>query len=122
MLLVKVSPDLSVEEIKDLCSVIQSEGVDGIVATNTTIARPNLPAEPLPQGGLSGRPLFSLALKCVRQARSLLGKEFLIIGCGGIWDAQSAKQMREAGADLLQIYTGLVYHGPSCLKAISQVV
>ena len=121
LLLVKMSPDLSSEEIEDLCSVIRSEGIDGIIATNTTLSRPDL-SEAGHEGGLSGRPLFPLALNCVRQARSVLGEDLLVIGCGGIWDADSAQKMRDAGADLLQIYTGLVYHGPSCLREISQVI
>lgn len=120
LILVKISPDLSEDEIGVLCSVIRAEGVDGIIATNTTISKPHL-SKKTQQGGLSGQPLFPLALKCVRQARSSLGAGCLIIGCGGIWDAGSAQQMREAGADLLQIYTGLVYRGLSCLKEISQI-
>lgn len=120
LLLVKISPDLSEGELENLCSIIQAEGVDGIVATNSTITRPEV-GDAQPQGGLSGRPLFPLALKCVKRARSFLGKGFLIIGCGGIWDLNSAQKMREAGADLLQIYTGLVYQGPKCLRIISQM-
>lgn len=120
LLLVKVSPDLAEQELEGLCMVIRSEGIDGIIATNTTTTRPSKDGEQH-QGGLSGRPLFPLALNCVHQARSLLGEGFLIVGCGGIWDVTSAKKMREAGADLLQLYTGLVYHGPRCLREISQV-
>ena len=121
LLLVKISPDLAEPELESLCSTIRSEGIDGIIATNTTTTRASKDGEQH-QGGLSGRPLFPLALNCVRQARSVLGEGFLIIGCGGIWDSSTAKQMREAGADLIQIYTGLVYHGPRCLREISQVV
>lgn len=120
LILVKISPDLSEDATDTLCSVIRAEGVDGIIATNTTISRQNLRKQGQ-KGGLSGRPLFPLALKCVRQARSTLGAGFLIVGCGGIWNAESAQQMRDAGADLLQVYTGLVYRGPSCLKEISQI-
>lgn len=120
LLLVKISPDLSEGELENLCSIVQAEGIDGIVATNTTTTRPDL-GDTHPQGGLSGRPLFPLALKVVRMARSFLGKGFLIIGCGGIWDLHSARKMREAGADLLQIYTGLVYQGPRSLRTISQI-
>lgn len=120
IILVKISPDLSEDTTDSLCSVIRAEGVDGIIATNTTISHQNLRKHGQ-KGGLSGRPLFPLALKCVRQARSTLGAEFLIVGCGGIWNAESAQQMRDAGADLLQIYTGLVYHGLSCLKEISRI-
>lgn len=119
LLLVKISPDLSAGDLESLCTIIQEEGVDGIVATNTTITRPEIGVDQ-PQGGLSGRPLFPLALKCVKLARRYLGEKFLIVGCGGIWDSSTAKQMREAGADLLQIYTGLVYQGPRCLRSISQ--
>ena len=120
LLLVKVSPDLAEQELESLCAAIRSEGIDGIIATNTTTTRQSKDGEQH-QGGLSGRPLFPLALNCVRQARSFLGEGFLIIGCGGIWDVTSAEKMREAGADLLQLYTGLVYHGPRCLREISQV-
>ena len=121
LLFVKISPDLSDEEIEDICAVIQDEGIDGIIATNTTVARPTK-SDGLPKGGLSGRPLFPRALRCVEQVRGILGEGFLVIGCGGIWDAESAKQMRDAGADLIQIYTGLVYRGPTCLREISQVI
>ena len=120
LILVKISPDLSEDETNNLCSVIRTAGVDGIIATNTTLSHQNLRAQDQ-TGGLSGRPLFPLALKCVRQARSTLGAGFLIVGCGGIWNVESAQQMRDAGADLLQIYTGLVYHGLSSLKEISQI-
>ncbi|MCY3542010.1 MAG: quinone-dependent dihydroorotate dehydrogenase [Gammaproteobacteria bacterium] len=120
LLLVKISPDLAERELENLCAVVRAEGIDGMVASNTTTTRPTKDGGQY-QGGLSGRPLFPLALKCVRQARSFLGAKFLIIGCGGIWDPSTAKQMREAGADLIQIYTGLVYHGPRCLREISQV-
>lgn len=120
LLLVKISPDLSENELEILCSAVQAEGVDGIVATNTTTTRPSKDGEQR-QGGLSGRPLFPLALNSVRKARSFLGADCLIIGCGGIWDPHSATKMREAGADLLQLYTGLVYHGPRCIREITQV-
>ena len=121
LLLVKISPDLEAEDLEALCSVVRTEGVDGVIATNTTVSRPNS-YETKEQGGLSGRPLFPLALKSVGLARNFLGKGFLIIGCGGVWDRESGQQMRDAGADLLQIYTGLVYGGPSCLKSVSQII
>lgn len=120
LLLAKISPDLSEQELEGVCTTVRSEGIDGIIATNTTTTRPNENGEQY-KGGLSGRPLFPLALNCVRQARSFLGEGFLLVGCGGIWDVASATKMREAGADLIQLYTGLVYHGPRCLREITLV-
>ena len=119
-LFVKISPDLRDEEIVTLCHRIKDVGCDGIVATNTTAERPAIRDRHRDeQGGLSGRPLFPLALRTVRTVRSAVGPEFPIIGCGGVWDASSARQMIEAGADLVQFYTALIYRGPQCIAEMA---
>lgn len=115
-LFVKISPDFGEDEVVTLCQRIKDVGCDGIVATNTTTMRPAIKDSRREEnGGLSGRPLLPLALRTVRIVRSAVGPSFPVIGCGGVWDAESAKQMIEAGADLIQFYTALIYRGPQCI-------
>ena len=119
-LFVKISPDIEENEIVTLCHRIKDVGCDGIVATNTTTKRPAIrDSRREEEGGLSGRPLFPLSLRTVKTVRSAVGPEFPVIGCGGVWDAASARQMIEAGADLVQFYTALVYRGPHCISEIA---
>jgi len=93
------------------------EGASGIIATNTlaTLGRDNIP-----EGGLSGLPLRELSLSRVAEARRIIGDKLALIGCGGIFDAPSATAMFNAGADLVQLYTGLIYHGPFLAARISR--
>lgn len=120
---VKISPDVNEDQIVTLCQRVREAGCDGIVATNTTTERLGISnAYRDEDGGLSGRPLFPLALRTVKIARSALGSKFPIIGCGGVWDAASAQQMVRAGADLIQFYTALIYRGPSCIEEIAAAV
>ena len=122
-LLVKLSPDLAPAELAAAAEVIGARGIDGIIATNTTVQRPALAGirgSDRP-GGLSGRPLHALALESVRMLRSLLGARTPIIGVGGIDSLASAREMLEAGADLLQLYTGLVYEGPALVRLLSHL-
>jgi dihydroorotate dehydrogenase len=113
-LLVKLAPDLTDPALAACTRMIQQSGIDGVIASNSTVSRPQVAG--LPQadepGGLSGAPLHPLSLHVVRQLRTRLGPRFPIIGVGGIDSAQSALGMREAGADLVQVYTALVYEGP----------
>lgn len=120
-MLVKVSPDLAHEELEALAGVLKSAGADGVIATNSTVSRPSSLSsrsrtEP---GGLSGEPLFELSLRTVEQLSQVLDG-LPLIACGGIHDAGSAKRMLDAGAHLLQVYTGFIYEGPRLLRSITE--
>jgi len=112
-LCVKFAPDLSNDEIKAAVEMAMKRGVDGIIATNTT----NQTGE-LEQGGLSGIPLRERATEVIQLIHQQTGGTLPIIGCGGIFTAEDAIEKLQAGAWLLQIYTGFVYQGPSCVKTI----
>jgi dihydroorotate dehydrogenase len=113
-LVLKISPDLAIETLTSVASVVQIAGIEGIIATNTTVQRHGQTDATLALvGGLSGAPLFDLSVATVRELRRLLGPSFPIIGVGGIDSPERAHAMREAGADLVQLYTGLIYRGPS---------
>jgi dihydroorotate dehydrogenase len=123
-ILVKISPDLQTAEIEDLAKLLLSLPVDGVIATNTTITRMGIAHRSVAEaGGLSGAPLFELARTVVAQLRNLLGPAFPIIAVGGINSPERALAMRAAGANLVQMYTGLVYRGPAlvtqCARALS---
>lgn len=118
---VKLSPDLDNSAIAALGEYVARENrFSGIVLTNTSREM----AEEVfgwDRGGLSGRPLFSRALECVSVARQAVGPHKTLIGVGGIGSLDSARQMRRAGADLVEIYTSFVYQGPALLKELSQL-
>lgn len=120
-LVVKIAPDLEPEEISNIAQIVMQEKVDGIIATNTTIAREGL-QESWPHvnevGGLSGKPLFHKSLAVVQALNHELKGEVPMIGCGGIMSAQDAHAMFDAGASLIQVYTGLIYHGPGLVKEL----
>jgi len=116
-LLVKIAPDLSDADIDAVADLALELGLDGIIATNTTIARTGLvtPAAEvaaLGAGGLSGRPLKTRALEVLRRLRAKVGERLVLISVGGIETAADAAQRLEAGATLIQAYTGFVYGGP----------
>jgi dihydroorotate dehydrogenase len=118
-LLVKVSPDLSEAEIDNVLLAIQDNGIDGIIATNTTLSRNGAPALAGTSGGLSGEPLRSRATDVIRFiARRTAGK-LPIVGVGGISSTDDALEKIRAGASLIQIYTGLVYAGPGLVRQIN---
>ncbi|PWH19693.1 MAG: quinone-dependent dihydroorotate dehydrogenase [Anaerolineae bacterium] len=124
-ILVKVAPDLSDAELGDVLEVIQKQEMDGVIATNTTIQRQGLSPDILQlssraseSGGLSGLPLFPLSLAMVKKIRQQWGEALPVIGVGGILGAEQALQMLDAGANLIQVYTGLVYKGPGLVKEI----
>lgn len=125
-LLVKLSPDLNDQELDDALDVLIAHHIDGVIASNTTIQREGLlpPAIcwlPLAQetGGLSGAPLFPLSLSLVKKIYSRAGERLPIIGVGGITGVDQGRQMLDAGAKLIQIYTGLIYNGPAFVKQLA---
>ncbi|NTV65280.1 MAG: quinone-dependent dihydroorotate dehydrogenase [Oscillochloris sp.] len=119
-ILVKIAPDLSESAISELLEVCDEHGVSGLIATNTTTSRQGVTSHPRAgePGGLSGKPLAQRALEVVRFIRREAGPGLPIIGVGGIFTPDGALRMREAGADLIQIYTGLVYEGPGLVRRI----
>jgi len=114
-LLIKIAPDLSSRELDDLIGVATLSGIDGLIVTNTTTARPHLRSRRHTQekGGLSGRPLFDQSTAFLARARQLAGPDLTLIGVGGVDSVQAAWSKLAAGADLVQLYTGLVYEGPT---------
>ena len=110
--LVKIAPDLTDDALGELVDVCLAAGVAGLIATNTTVERPGV--DTAEAGGLSGRPLFTRALEVVRFVAKESGLP--IIGVGGITRPDDAARMIDAGASLVQLYTGLIYHGPALIR------
>jgi dihydroorotate dehydrogenase len=123
-LLVKLSPDLSDLDVARVARQLADLPVDGIVATNTTVSRPAAlrSAYAAETGGLSGRPLHSRSVAVLRVLRAALGANFPIVGVGGIVSPEQGVETRAAGADLLQLYTGLIYRGPALLSELLEVL
>jgi dihydroorotate dehydrogenase len=116
-LLVKIAPDLSDDDVLAVADLALASGLDGIIATNTTISREGLASpddavEAIGAGGLSGRPLTQRAEDVVRMLRARVGDDLTLVGVGGITTVDDARRRLEAGADLLQAYTAFVYEGP----------
>jgi dihydroorotate dehydrogenase len=119
-LLIKIAPDLDLRALDDVIAVCAARGVDGLIVANTTIARPPSlrDASAHEAGGLSGRPLFEPSTRMLARAFLRCGGAFPLIGCGGVEDAASALAKIEAGASLVQIYTGMIYRGPGVIDQI----
>ena len=122
-LLVKIAPDLNEAELDDVLDAIAATGIDGIIATNTTIERDGLPgyAQQL-KGGLSGAPLSARSTAVIRYINQRTQGKLPIVGVGGIMHPRDAIEKLEAGATLVQIYTGMIYYGPSLAKDINCAV
>jgi len=122
-IVLKIAPDLTDEQLLDIIEIVQETKIDGVIATNTTIARKDLiePKERLTKignGGLSGMPLAKRSTEVIRFLAEKSNKAFPIIGVGGIHAPKDAQDKLNAGADLVQIYTGFIYEGPSLVKRI----
>jgi dihydroorotate dehydrogenase len=121
--LVKIAPDLTEREVEDILGAIELAGADGVIATNTTIAREGIPAQVQGlKGGLSGQPLRDRSTAMVSSLYRKTGGKLPIIGVGGVMNPLDALAKLEAGAALVQVYTGLVYAGPSLVKHINQAL
>lgn len=119
----KIAPDLTSHQLDEIVEIVLHTGITGVIATNTTITRNNLSESAdtlnkIGNGGLSGRPLIDMAVSVVSYLSTKTNGRFVIIGVGGIEDHQSAQKHLQAGADLIQIYTGLIYTGPAIVKNI----
>lgn len=115
-ILVKIAPDLSLAELKEILQTCEANGVAGIIATNTTLDHSAIPKSLDQAGGLSGRPVREKATEFVREIAT--HSRLPVIASGGISDAASAREKLEAGAQLLQVYTGYVYRGPALVSEI----
>ena len=124
-ILIKISPDLNQDQLDETIDLILSENLDGIIATNTTTSRNNLKTnkskiEKIGNGGLSGEPLKNKSTKVIRYISKKTNGNLPIIGVGGIMNPKDALDKIKAGADLIQLYTGFIYEGPSIVKKINQ--
>ncbi len=123
-ILLKIAPDLTDGQLDDIVAVVRESGIAGVIATNTTIVReglkmPKAQVEAIGAGGLSGAPVRQRSTEVIRYLRERLPRPIVIIGVGGIDSVEAAREKLEAGADLVQVYTGLIYEGPGLLKRIN---
>lgn len=118
----KIAPDLDQQQMKEIAGEISNSTLDGLIVSNTTISRDHVASDPHKSeaGGLSGRPLFERSTIILARMRQLLGKDFPIVGIGGIDSVETAWSKLEAGANLLQLYTGMVYQGPCIASRINK--
>lgn len=123
-LFVKIAPDLDEQQVAFIAQTLKKNQIDGVIATNTTIARETVAHLPHGQetGGLSGSPVFEASNRVIKQLRAALGPNFAIIGVGGVTSGAQAAAKIEAGADLVQIYTGLIYRGPELVKEAAETL
>ncbi len=121
---VKIAPDLEPAQIALMAAALQRYGIDGVIATNTTLSRASVTGLPHADeaGGLSGQPLLAASNAVIAQLRAALGSGFPIIGVGGILSAQDALSKISAGADLVQLYTGLIYQGPELVSQAAALI
>ena len=126
-ILIKISPDLNQDQLDETIDLIMSENLDGIIATNTTTSRDNLKTnkseiQEIGNGGLSGEPLKNKSTEVIRYISKKTNSKLPIIGVGGIMNPKDAIDKLKAGADLVQIYTGFIYSGPSIVKKINKLI
>jgi len=124
-ILLKIAPDLNTTQLDEIIALVASTKIDGIIASNTSVSREDLQAskaklEAIGNGGLSGQPVKDKSTQVIKYLATQSNKAFPIIGVGGIHSAQDALDKIEAGADLVQLFTGFIYEGPKLIKAINK--
>ena len=124
-ILLKIAPDLTSQQLDDIVEIVLETGIDGVIATNTTISRSGLKTseeeiEKIGAGGLSGIPVRSRSTEVIRYLSEKSNRAFPIIGVGGIHSAKDAIEKLNAGASLIQVYTGYIYEGPTLVKKINK--
>ncbi|CAB3710919.1 quinone-dependent dihydroorotate dehydrogenase [Achromobacter piechaudii] len=123
---VKIAPDLTEDQIDAIADTLPRHGIDGVIATNTTLSRDAVAGQAHAEeaGGLSGAPVHELSLKVIRRLKAQLGNSLAIIGVGGVLSGEQAREKMAAGADAVQLYTGLIYRGPAlvgeCVRATAK--
>lgn len=124
-ILLKIAPDLTNEQLLDIIAIVADTNISGVIATNTTVERKNLKSDLIfteEKGGLSGKPLVDRSTEVIRFLAEKSGKAFPIVGVGGIHSPEDALAKLNAGADLVQLYTGFIYEGPSLVKRINKAL
>ncbi|MRI02003.1 quinone-dependent dihydroorotate dehydrogenase [Kriegella sp. EG-1] len=124
-ILLKIAPDLTDNQLLDIIDIVNETKIDGVIATNTTISREDLQSDLIyteEKGGLSGKPLTKRSTEVIRFLSVKSNKAFPIIGVGGIHSAEEAIEKLEAGASLIQLWTGFVYEGPALVKKINKAI
>lgn len=121
---VKIAPDLDAQQVQVIAATLRRHGIDGVIATNTTLARDAVKGLPHGEeaGGLSGRPVFEASNRVIRALRAELGAGYPIIGVGGVMSGADARAKIDAGADLVQVYTGLIYRGPALVQEAARAL
>jgi dihydroorotate dehydrogenase len=121
---VKIAPDLDEAQVRVIAATLRANGIDGVIATNTTLSREAVQGLPhaTEAGGLSGAPVLAASNRVIAQLRAELGSAYPIIGVGGVMSAADAQSKRRAGADLVQVYTGLIYQGPALVPACARAL
>ena len=122
-ILLKIAPDLTDSQLLDIIDIVKETKIAGVIATNTTLSREGLQSEnKVEMGGMSGKPLKNRSTEVIRFLSEKSNKSFPIIGVGGIHSAQDALEKLEAGASLVQLYTGFIYEGPKLIKEINKAL
>jgi len=126
-ILLKIAPDLNSNQLDEIITIVRKTNIDGVIATNTSITRTNLKTSieqinNVGNGGLSGQPINKSTTEVIRYLSEKSNRAFPIIGVGGIHSAEDAIEKLEAGADLVQIYTGFIYVGPGLIKTINKKI
>lgn len=123
-LVIKISPDLDDYSLAEVIETLAEVGIDGVIASNTSVSRHKLKDTKWfnHEGGLSGAPLLEQSLQCIQRIRGLIGNALSVIGCGGVMQPPDAVEILNAGGDLVQIYTGLIYSGPGLPRAMIKAV